>query len=112
MIWSSCTVNAANTMRRIVAAAIPKHHDAPALLHGQAGDGNADDDGVVPGKHEVDDDDLRERRQLGHRDEIHSEVLCPFAGPASLPGKPRQFTPVARPPRRVRAMPPLPLGLH
>jgi hypothetical protein len=62
-----------------------EHHDAPALLNGQAGHGYADHDGVVPCQDEVHDHDLRQRHELGHRDEIHSEALCPFAGVASLP---------------------------
>ena len=36
---------------------------APALLGGQARRGKADDDGVVAGQHEVDQDDLEQRGQ-------------------------------------------------
>ncbi|MGY4470624.1 hypothetical protein ACVWWK_006333 [Bradyrhizobium sp. LB9.1b] len=43
---------------------------APALLGRQAGCGKADDDGVVAGEHEVDQDDLKQRGQRFGGDEF------------------------------------------
>ena len=48
-----------------------------ALLDGQAGGGEPDDDGVVPGKHEIDSDNLEQRREAGGRENFHQCEPCP-----------------------------------
>ena len=62
-----------------------EHHYAPALLQGEPSDRDADDDGVIPGQDEVDQDHLDERRKLGHRNEIHTEVLSQSTGSPVCP---------------------------
>ena len=54
-----------------------QHEHPGALAFGQAGGDKADDDGVVAGQHQVDQDDLDERAQFGegnHRRQVTSSV--------------------------------------
>ena len=87
----------------------PEHHDAPALLHGQPGDGDADDDRVVPGQDEVDENDLGERDELGRGDEIHKrKSVLRQRGPPVCPEARANSRAVARRNGRWRYAPPLP----
>ena len=54
---------AAKPMRSTVAAMMPIEDGLGALVLGQAGGRQADDDGVVARQHQVDHDDLEQGRQ-------------------------------------------------
>ena len=70
-IASSLTVTAAKPMRSTVAASTPIEDGLLALFDRQAGGGEADDDGIVAGKHKVDGDDLEKGRQARGAETIH-----------------------------------------
>ena len=65
MICSSWVVIAAKPMRSTVAPATPQKMILVAVLRRQAGHRHADDDGVVARHHQVDQDDLEQRAELG-----------------------------------------------
>ena len=58
-------MTSAKMMRRTVAAMNAEQDRLVALLLGQTGGGQADDDGVVAGEHQVDADDHQEGDDLG-----------------------------------------------
>ena len=57
---SSCMVTAGERMRRTTAPAMPQKITRARMLRRDPGGRETDDDGIVAGQHDVDDDDLYE----------------------------------------------------
>ena len=64
----------AKTIRSTSAASDADHDDLLALLGGQARGERADDDRIVAGKHDVDEQDLEESRDRRRRDEAARSI--------------------------------------